>query len=185
MHTYIIYIPGLGDQHGWLRSLALLTWRLWGVTAVHQAITWYDGDGMELKLRMIQAAIDRAPSNASIVLVGESAGATLALHAATRDRRVRRVITLCGVSRPDTPISNSLRKKAPALSEAVNALPETFDADVHSVRAAIDGVVNKRYSSTTDATQHVIWSIGHLTTITLCLTVCAPIITGIAKKPKK
>ncbi len=185
MQTYIIYIPGLGDQYGRFRTWALKTWRLWGVTAVHQTITWYDGGGMESKLRMIQAAIDTAPKGAHVVLVGESAGAALALHAATRNQRVGRVITLCGVARPDTPVSAYLRKKAPALHQAVSSLPETFATDVHSVRARLDGVVGKRYSSTTDATRHVIWSVGHLTTIALCLTIYAPILATIAKKSKK
>ena len=185
MQTYIIYIPGLGDQYGRLRTWALKTWRLRGVTAVHQAITWYDGGDMESKLALIKSAIDKAPNDARIVLVGESAGAALALHAATRDQRVVRVITLCGVARPDTPVSAYLRRKAPALHQAVSSLPETFSADVHSVRARVDGVVGKRYSSTTDATRHVVWSVGHLTTIALCLTLYAPIITTIAKKHKK
>lgn len=185
MRTYVIYIPGLGDQYGHLRKLALKTWRLWGVTAIHQTITWYDGAGMESKLAKISAAIKQVPTDGHVVLVGESAGATLALHAATRDSRVLRVITLCGVARPDTPIAPSLRKKAPALAEATDTLPISFKTDVHSVRAAVDPVVNKRYSSTEDATRHVIWSVGHLTTITLCLTVLAPIISVIAKKQKK
>lgn len=182
MQTYIIYIPGLGDHYGRFRSIALATWRLWGVRTYHQVITWYDGGDMESKLAMIKQAIDDAPKNTRLVLIGESAGAALALHAATRHPRVDRVITLCGVSRPDTPISNYLRRKAPALHQAVETLPETFHTDVHSVRAAVDHVVGKRYSSTADATRHVVWSMGHLTTIVLCLTVLAPIITAIAKK---
>lgn len=185
MQTYIIYIPGLGDQYGWFRAWALKSWRFWGVTAVHQAITWYDGGNMESKLGLIKSAIDQVPEGAHVVLVGESAGAALALHAATRDKRIGRVITLCGVARPDTPVSQYLRKKAPALHEAVSTLPETFDTDVHSVRAKLDGVVGKRYSSTRGATRHVVWTVGHLTTITLCLTMLAPIITTIAKKRKK
>lgn len=183
--TYIIYIPGIGDQYGRFRSLALATWRLWGVRTKHQAITWYDGEGMAAKMLLIQKALDAAPKNAFIVLIGESAGATLALHTAAGDKRVGRVITLCGVARPDTPIAATLRRKAPALHEAVTTLPNTFDVDVHSVRAKIDPVVGERYSSTTDATRHVIWMIGHLTTIVLCLTVLAPYMSAIAKKPKK
>lgn len=185
MPTYIIYIPGLGDQYGWFRRWALMLWRVWGVVAMHQAITWYDGKGMEDKLGLIQTAIDRVPSGASIVLVGESAGATLALHTAVRDSRVSCVITLCGVARPDTPIAMSLRRRAPALHQAVETLPETFDTDVVSVRAAVDHVVGERYSSVKGAERRVIWSVGHMTTIVLCLTLLAPIITAIAKKRKK
>lgn len=182
MKTHILYIPGLGDHYGRFRTLALATWRLWGVQTHHQAITWYDGGSMQSKMKLIEEAIDTIPKDSRLVLIGESAGATLALHTASRNSRVLRVITLCGVARPDTPISGYLRRKAPALHQAVDTLPETFNADIHSVRAAIDHVVGKRYSSTNDATRHVIWSVGHLTTIVLCLTVLAPIITTIAKK---
>lgn len=182
MKTYIIYIPGLGDQYGWFRSLALQGWQLWGVRTYHQAITWFDGANMESKMSMIKSAVDTAPQGVRIVLIGESAGAALALHAAMRDERIERVITLCGVARRDAPISGHLRRKAPALSQAVNALPLTFSADVHSVRAIIDGVVGKRYSSAAGATRHVVWSIGHLTTIVLCLTVLAPYMASLAKR---
>lgn len=185
MQTYIIYIPGLGDQYGRFRTWALKTWRLWGVTVVHQAITWYDGGDMESKLMLIEAAVNQAPEGARVVLVGESAGAALALHAAMRNQRISRVITLCGVARPDTPISTFLRRKAPALHQASSSLPERFTVDVHSIRAKVDGVVGKRYSSTVDATRHVVWSVGHLTTIVLCLTIYAPILASIAKNAKK
>lgn len=139
---------------------------------------------MESKLDRITAAINQVPDNSRIVLIGESAGASLALHVAANDPRVARVITLCGVASPDTPVSGYLRRRAPALSEAVDSLNESYDTDVHSVRAIVDGVVAKRYSVVRGANEHVIWSIGHLTTIALCLTVLAPIISAIAKKPK-
>jgi len=109
-----------------------------------------------------------------VVLVGESAGATLALHAAARHPDLRRVITLCGVARRNTPIAARLRRKAPALDTAVATLPEQFVAPVVSLRAAVDHVVGARYSSAVGAETRVIWSIGHLLTISLCLTLLSP-----------
>lgn len=185
MSTHIIYIPGLGDRYDGFRVAALKLWKLWGVNAVHVPITWHDGGSMESKLAYVGTAINAVKAGENIVLIGESAGATLALHTATHDRRVLRVITLCGVSRPDTPVSDSLRRKAPALGEAVDTLPETFEVDVHSVRAAVDGVVGPKYSSTTGAARHIVWSVGHITTISLCLTLLAPMVCAIAKKQKK
>lgn len=136
-------------------------------------------------MSVIKAAIDKAPPKSRIVLVGESAGATLVLHTAVNDKRVARVITLCGVARPDTPISAMLRRKVPALDQAVNTLPEHFDVDIHSVRAAVDNVVRHRYSSVIGSKRHVIWSVGHLITIVLCLTVLAPYMVHIAKQQEK
>jgi pimeloyl-ACP methyl ester carboxylesterase len=184
MQTYILYVPGLGDRYDNFRSWALQWWKLWGVDATLVPITWYDGGSMESKLARIDHALSDAPDGKRIVLVGESAGATLALHVGDRDRRVSRVITLCGVARSFTPVSKHLRNRAPALDQAVNTLADTPQVEVHSIRAAIDGVVGSKYSSTSGAKRYVIWSVGHLFTIALCLTLYAPIITTIAKKPK-
>lgn len=184
MQTHIVYIPGLGDGYDGFRRRALKFWRLWGVQATHVPITWYDGGSMESKLKLVSKAISVLPENARVVLIGESAGATLALHTAYHNPAVARVITLCGVARRNTPVSQHLRRRAPALSQAVDSLPNDEGIDVHSVRALIDGVVGKKYSSTVRARRHTIWSVGHIATITLCLTIFAPIISAIAKNSK-
>jgi pimeloyl-ACP methyl ester carboxylesterase len=184
MKTTVLYIPGLGDHYDSFRRLALRSWKLWGVDARLVPITWYDGGSMESKLKRINDAIETTQQNSRVVLIGESAGASLALPMAVKDARVTRVITLCGVATPDTPVSRYLRRRAPALSDAVNSLDEEYAADIHSVRAFADGVVNKRYSVVRGAKEHVLWSIGHLTTIGLCLTFYAPILCAIAKKQK-
>lgn len=184
MKTTILYIPGLGDRYDSFRRLALRSWKLWGVDARLIPITWYDGGSMESKLKRISDVIDTLEHNARVVLIGESAGASLALHVGANDSRVTRVVTLCGVARPDTPVSSYLRRRAPALNEGVDGLKESYDVDIYSVRAAIDGVVGKKYSVVKGAKEHIIWSIGHLTTIALCLTILAPAISAIAKKQK-
>jgi pimeloyl-ACP methyl ester carboxylesterase len=185
MSTHIIYVPGLGDANDRLRAAALSVWWLWGTPATLIPITWDDGQDMDQKMALIQRAIDKIPKGKRIVLIGESAGATLALHTAAIDQRVAKVITLCGVARPDTPVSARLRQKAPALDQAVNTLPEHFDVEVQSVRAAIDNVIGSKYSSVAGSKRHVIWSIGHLFTITLCLTLLAPYMAHIAKRQEK
>ena len=182
MKTYIIYIPGLGDRYDSFRRAALRTWKLWGVDARLVPMTWYNGDSMESKLKLVQSAIDSIPKNERIVVIGESAGGTIALSIGATEPRVSRVITLCGVARPDTPVSNYLRRRAPALHEGVSSLRETHTVDIHCVRAFIDGVVGKKYSVVNGSQEHVIWSVGHLTTIGLCLTIFAPIMSAIAKK---
>lgn len=184
MTTHIIYISGLGDHYDGFRASALKLWRLWGVTTEHVPIMWYDGGSMHAKLQRIEVAIERAPKGSRLVLIGESAGATLALHMAER-KKVDRIITLCGVTQPDTPVSNYLRRRAPALHEAVSSLGTSYTTDIHSVRAVIDGVVGKKHSVVRNASTHVIWTVGHLSTIVLCLTVLSPYIASIAKKSKK
>lgn len=185
MTTHIVYVPGLGDGYHRLRSIALAWWKLWGASVTPVKIDWYDGRDMDQKMSLIKGAINTAPKRSCIVLVGESAGATLALHTSVVDKRVDRVITLCGVARPDTPISSRLRRKVPALDQATNTLPEHFDVSVHSVQAAIDNVVRPKYSTVLGAHRHVIWFVGHLATIVLCLTILAPYMVHIAKASKK
>lgn len=180
MSTHVIYIPGLGDRYDGFRKWAISFWRLWGVSAEHVAITWYDGKDFEQKMQLVTDAIEKAKGK-RIVLIGESAGATLALHTSTR-QSIARVITLCGVSQPKTPIADYLRRKAPALSQAVDSLPTSFITDIHSVRAFVDGTVGPKWSKTNNATVHTVWTIGHLTTIATCLTVLAPLMVTIAKK---
>lgn len=185
MTTHIVYVPGLGDGYHGLRSFALALWRVWGASVTPVKIDWFDGRDMDQKMSLVKAAIDTVPASSRIVLIGESAGATLALHTSVVDKRVGRVITLCGVARPDTPVSAVLRRKIPALDQAVNTLPERFDVDIHSIRAAVDNVVRPRYSSVLGSKRHVVWSVGHLATIVLCLTILAPYMVHIAKVLKK
>lgn len=184
MRTYVLYIPGLGDRYDGFRRTILRGWSLWGVTARLVPVTWYDGGNLEAKLARIESAMSAVPDDARIVLIGESAGASLALHMASRNMRIDRVITLCGVAQPSTPVSSYLRRRAPALDQAVKSLPIRFNIEIHSVRAAIDGVVGAKYSSTDSAIRHVIWSVGHLTTIALCLSLYSPIMSSIAKSKK-
>ena len=180
MHTTILYVSGLGDQYDDVRRFCLRGWRLWGVTAKLVPMTWYDGKAFDQKYNRITSAIDGIKDNSRIVVIGESAGATMALQVANHPR-VSRVITLCGVARPTTPISSYFNKRAPALIVATRSVPNTSDYDVHSVRAVIDGVVGKKYSTASGAKQHTIWTVGHLFTILLCLTILAPLMVTIAK----
>lgn len=181
MPTHIIYIPGLGDRYDPFRRACLKLWRVWGVTTEHIPIVWYDGGDFEEKYAKIKRSID-AVGDRRVVIIGESAGATLALQVAANEPDIHRVITLCGVARPETPIATYLRRRAPALHHGVNTLKTSFDIDVHSVRAFADNVVGRPYSVVKGSTEHVIWSIGHFTTIALCLTLYSFALAGIAKK---
>lgn len=181
MGTHIIYIPGLGARYNGFRRKALSWWRLYGVSTELIALDWYDGNTLEQRLEQVNHAIERVHKNSQIVVVGESAGATLALRTATLPR-VRRVITLCGVAQPNAPISSYLQKKSPSLLQATRSIPDTNGLDIHSVRAIIDPVVEKKYSTATGAKSHSVWLVGHFFTIVACLTVFSPLMLTIAKK---
>lgn len=183
MRTSIVYIPGLGSRYNSVRMFALKFWAVYGVSTTLIPLDWYDGDSFEGKLSKVQDAINQAGKRSRVVVVGESAGATLALHS-TLLPNVHRVITLCGVAQPNTPISSYLQTRSLALHNATRSLPNTKDYDVHSIRAMIDPVVGKKYSTATGARSHTIWAIGHFVTILLCLTILSPLMVTIAKKSK-
>ena len=185
MEHQVFYISGLGDNYDRFRQVGMNIWRLFGVQATLIPITWFDGGSLEQKCALIIEQIKTAESNSQkVTLVGESAGASLALLVAHSQPGVNHVLTLCGVAQPDTPISRSLRARAPALSSAVKQLAKLTrrtDLQQTSVRALVDTTVQKRYTIASHARQRVIWSIGHLVTIALCLTLLAPYMAHLVK----
>ncbi|MDQ5932577.1 MAG: hypothetical protein QG649_662 [Patescibacteria group bacterium] len=186
MKVHILYIPGLGDNYDWFRTFSLRGWRMYGVVPVFVPITWSDKGTFESKLALVRAAVQATPKSAQVVLIGESAGATLALHVANSSSRVKRVITLCGVASRHAPISATLRQSVPALHKAVSSLPTSLtEVDTHSIRAWYDPVVNNRHSVASGAQVHTVPLIGHLFTIGVCLTLLAPYLVAIAKSNKK
>jgi pimeloyl-ACP methyl ester carboxylesterase len=180
---HIIYIPGLGDQYDGFRRLCLKFWRLWGVSAELGRVSWYEGKRLDEVAARINHLIQRAhANNRQVVLIGESAGAALALNLATNPE-VAAVLTICGVTRRNTPISARLRRRAPALDEAVRRLGEVAPRQpLVSLRALSDPVVGKNYSVASGAREHVVWSPGHSMTIALCLTLYAPYVVQLVKK---
>lgn len=182
MQTKIIYVPGLGSNYNQFRKLSLRMWRLYGADAQLAPIDWYDEHDLKQKLAAVTLLIEHA-NNEQIVLVGESAGASLVLHLASHPK-VTKVITVCGVAQPETPISSYLQKKSPALLQATRTIPNTSALKVESVYAAVDSVVGRKYSAATGAKRHKLWTVGHLTTIAACLTFLAPLMVTIAKKSK-
>lgn len=182
MKTTILYVPGLGDSYDRFRAWGLSWWHVFGPTAKLVPITWYDGKSFQQKYQLVASAIEHeVAAGNTVVLIGESAGATLALQASS-ETGVTRVVTLCGVARPNTPVSRYLRKRAPALSTGVDTLPPNYSPQVVSIRAAIDGVVGKKYSIVEGAKVYILPSIGHLLTIVLALTLFAPFVSKVATK---
>ena len=183
MLTHVVYIPGLGDGYDPFRRLALKAWRLGGVKVELVPMHWYgQEDELEQKRERVRAAIGRAGKN-DIIIIGESAGAAIALGFASNPM-VSRVITIAGVSRSNTPIAPSLRKRSPALLAATRTIPATSGYDVHSVRAIFDSVLDKKYSLATGSKAHVVWTFGHFGTIVMCLSLLSPLVIAIAKKSK-
>lgn len=175
--TRVIYVPGLGDGYQWFRRLCLTLWRLYGVRVELFDARWSSDESLGDKQHRLAALIARYDRP---ILVGESAGATLCLQNMAADgASVASVVTLCGVCRPDLPIGASYQRKFPIFVQSVRQIPDNDRLDtgrIHCLRAWRDSSVPRPHSHVDGAPTLTLWSLGHLTTIFLALTLFAPFV---------
>ena len=81
--TTYIYVPGLGDGYDGFRRFGLWLWSLRpGVQTHLESMHWGDVDETaEEKIDRVTTVINTVASNVDIVVVGESAGGSIALAA--------------------------------------------------------------------------------------------------------
>lgn len=187
MRHHVIYIPGLGDHYDRARLQALRLWRLSGVSVELLPMRWYAGNSYQSKRERVIAAVKRAQdAGYTVSLVGESAGASMALNVAAQIDSLHSVVLLAGIASSSTPISPYIKARSPAFAASVAALPTslaTIDpSNVHIIQALWDPTVPARYNQIGGATVHTIWSFGHIPTIVLCITLLSPFITQLIKK---
>lgn len=187
---HLIYIPGLGDHYDGLRRTALYMWGFWGVSTELVPMQWYGGDSYQACFNRILAAIKRAEEKGyQVTLIGESAGASMAINVATAQPNLHGLITLCGVAHPHATVSPLIRKKSPAFNESLSylavSLPKLNMATTHCVRSLFDFVVGKQVSLIEGAHHHTIWSGGHLLAISLCLSLYSGYVVRIARGIQK
>lgn len=153
MDTRYIYIPGLGDHFDPFRRLMLAYWRIRGKKIMLVPMRWSDkSDSHQDKVNRISVAIDSMDSN-HIVLVGESAGGSMALRTMIdRPEAVERVVTICGYNHSGDGVGEYYRKNVPEFYETVlendrdrprldQLLPR-----ITSIYAKDDSVVDSKYS---------------------------------------
>ncbi|MDB5177642.1 MAG: hypothetical protein JWO61_25 [Candidatus Saccharibacteria bacterium] len=177
MKHYIVYIPGLGDGYDGLRRFLLFFWRIFGVKVEHVPMKWYDTKSYEEKYKRVDAAIRNAQAlGYTVSVIGESAGGSIAMNLFARNETLHRLISLCGVNSYRTPISPRIFQRSPAFKESVSMLNESqTDAlkrvkHITSVTARYDPTVPIKSNIIPGARHVTIWSVGHLTTILLCLS---------------
>ncbi|MBC7869099.1 hypothetical protein H7X69_02895 [Candidatus Saccharibacteria bacterium] len=187
MKHYIIYVPGLGDDYDDARRLALKGWRIWGVKTELVPMCWYDGKPYDEKQRRVIESVKRAQNKGyAVSLIGESAGGSLAINVAAQVSMLHRLITIGGVNNPAIQVSPHTLQKAPAFDESirrlVDSLPKIATSRTHVVRALYDPIVHAKYTYISGAHNHRIYSIGHLTTIVLCLSIFSSYIVSLIKR---
>lgn len=190
MKHHILYIPGLGDGYDPFRRNALRLWSIFSVEARLIPMQWFDGEPYDVKFQRASKAINHlAQSGAKITLVGESAGGSMAINLFAAHPQVANLITIAGVNQAVAPVASYTLQRAPAFAMSrqriAKSLPQISGSrrrDVRTVSALIDTVVTARHSYIPRASNHRVWSIGHLYTITLCLTLLSGYIVHLAKK---
>ncbi|MBC7943493.1 hypothetical protein H7X68_03290 [Candidatus Saccharibacteria bacterium] len=186
MKHHVIYIPGLGDDYDGVRRRALKGWRLWGVKTELVSMRWYDGRPYAEKYQRVIESVKRAEDKGYVVsLVGESAGGSMAINVAAQVPTIHKLITVCGVNSPAIKVSPHTLRKAPAFGESISLLVDSLPkiiARTHVVRAWYDPVVYAEHTYIKGATNHLIYNIGHLSTVVLCLTILSGYVVSLIKR---
>jgi len=128
---HLIYIPGLGDDYDGVRRFVLKFWQQRDVRVTYVPMSWsVTSDDLGAKFERIIRAIDSLPVD-RVVLIGESAGAAMALVAAKQfEDQVDHVVTICGKHRNGHNVKPGVYRRNPAFYDVMQraeAIVETLD----------------------------------------------------------
>lgn len=190
MKHAIIYIPGLGDHYDPFRRRALRAWSLFGVSAQLVPMRWYSDETYEDKYQRASATIDEILRRGDrITLIGESAGGSMAINLFARHPQIVSAVLVAGVNQADAPVSPYTLRKAPAFGQSKQVIQNSLMQltserlqRIHTVSGIVDHTVNVQHSYVAGAHNHRVFAVGHLVTITLCLTLYSWYIIALAKK---
>lgn len=186
---HILYLSGFGTGYDRYRLRLLKKWRFKGVSVELVPLRWEGKESFEQKLARIDQAIDRARDK-RVVLLGESAGGSIAVHMyARRPDDFYKVMTICGKnSHPET-VGESYYRRSPAFRTSMERLNDSIELLTSEQRQAFvslrpwhDAVVPVRETLIDGCRCVRLWSVGHLLTIFLALTLYSPIVVRQAKK---
>lgn len=186
MKRLVLYISGLGDYYDCGRSFALWFWRIYGLRVKLVPVKWYGGGTYEEKLALVIKMVkDAEAQGCTVTLIGESAGASLAINAAAQLPDLHRIILIAGVNSSKLSISSHIQRRSPSFVDSSRAIMASLEKvepkKIHTIRALRDGTVSPRFNDIPGTRKHIIWSIGHVPTIFLCLTIFSPFIAKIIR----
>lgn len=190
MKHYIIYIPGLGDHYDGVRRFFLRFWKIYGVKTQLVPMQWYDGESYQIKFDSVTAAVMAAKEKGyTVSLVGESAGASMAMNVFAQEESLRRLISLCGVNSFHASVSPRILVRSPAFKESLRHLAESQKTavsqrhkDIISIAALSDPTVSVSKNRINGVKNMQVFSIGHITSILLCLSFFGFIVTREIKR---
>lgn len=195
MTYHILYLPGLGDPYDPYREKALRLWAFFGVKTTLVPMNWYtNNETYQQKYQRVSDAITvlTFQKNTRVVLVGESAGGSMAINAFAGHPDVDGLITIAGVNTTLAPVAEQTLKRGPAFAVSrqlvdgsIRSISRERFNKIHTVSALVDTVVTARRSQITHAHNHRVWTVGHLPTIAICLTILSGYIVSLAKRASR
>ena len=186
---HIIFIPGLGDRYDPLRKWLLGLWRYRDVSVEHVPMRWSDDEPYEAKIMRLEAAIDAARSK-KIVLVGESAGGSIAVALyPKRSADLHRVVTVCGKNKGADTVSPYLYAQNPAFKQSMrmaeaagSILTDEQRGRFVSIHPIYDPTVPINETILQGCREVTLWSIGHLLPIIQVLSLWSWRVIRIARE---
>lgn len=188
---HIIYVPGFGDRYDVIRRPLFNCWRIYGITTEFVPMNWRSAESYTDKLARIDGAIDRAKGK-RIVLIGESAGGSMvvAMHA-KRYRELHQSTTISGKNRHGATVAPRFYRQYVAFRDAMGAADTaTSNFDDEALRKFVsfypllDGVIPIQDASLPGARIIRLYSVGHLFTILVALTIFSGYIVRVVRRSR-
>ncbi|MGB4762551.1 MAG: hypothetical protein WBP12_04330 [Candidatus Saccharimonas sp.] len=189
--TYIIYLSGLGDRYDSIRGACLWGWRIYGATVTLVPSRWASSETFDVKVKRVMQVVQEAHDNGyRVVLIGESAGGSLALNIyAQVPTLISRVVTLCGKNAQADTVSPRLYRRNPAfrvsmqrVGRAVEQLTRDQRQRVSVVYPLVDAYVPRADTLIPDCHRVRLYSVGHLTSILFGLTFASFVLVREARR---
>jgi hypothetical protein len=185
---HIIYIPGFGEIYDAGRRTLLNSWRIFGATTEFVPMNWNNTETYEQKLQRVHLAIDKAAGK-RIVLIGESAGGSIALPIyATRRHELHKVMTICGKNSRAANVAPRLYRKHIAFAAAMRHTDTVVGRlDKKQLRHLVvfyplfDEIIPYNETALPGSRVIRLVSVGHFLTILLSLTLFSGYIVRVAR----
>lgn len=192
MKHHIIYISGLGDNYDGIRRFLLRFWQIYGVHTQLVPMQWYDGKSYEEKYDRVVDAIEAAKKQGyQVSVIGESAGGSMAMNVFARNDSLYRLVSLSGVNTFHTTVSPRILARSPAFKESLSYLDASREHAVKkqpesivSIAALVDSTVFVSKNKIKGVKNMRVFSVGHIPSILLCLSVFSFIVVREVKRPQ-
>ncbi len=175
---HLIFIPGLSGVSPLFEKTAK-SWSRFGFTVHVFPIVWKDNNDFEPKLKQLLKLIDNLDDKVSII--GTSAGGSMAMNAfIKRKNKIHKVVNVCGRLRTGENIyptlekaskhSKSFKQSVEQCEKELSTLDKNLRKKIMTTSAIFDEIVPTSTITIKGATNIKLFSIEHMLTISLALT---------------